>query len=44
MHGPTRFSNVTFVPKTATPRLQPADLLAYAILQRARDPKSKKAL
>jgi Protein of unknown function (DUF3800) len=44
IYGPTRFSDITFVPKATTPRLQPADLLAYAILQRARDPKSTKAL
>jgi Protein of unknown function (DUF3800) len=44
MHGTARFSDVSFVPKTATARLQPADLLAYAILQRVRDPKSTRAL
>jgi Protein of unknown function (DUF3800) len=44
LHGAVRFSDVSFVPATSTPRLQPADLLAYAILQRARDPRSPKAL
>ena len=44
MHGQARFSDVSFVPKYATARLHPADLLAYAILQQVRDPKSKKAL
>lgn len=44
MYGPSRFTDVSFVPASATPRLHPADLLAYAILQRARDPRSQKAV
>jgi hypothetical protein len=33
MYGTSRFSDICFVSKSATPRLQPADLLAYAILR-----------
>jgi hypothetical protein len=43
MNGESRFSDVSFVPAADTTRLHPADLLAYALLQRVREPKSRKA-
>jgi hypothetical protein len=44
MYGPSRFSDIEFVPAGRTQRLQPADLLAYGMLQQLRNPKSQKAM
>jgi hypothetical protein len=38
-----RVSDISFVPKSSTCLTQPADFLAYAVLQQLRDPNSKRA-